>query len=157
MSLIIHILYLGTRYDVCECNSLQDMTISSFFVTFDLRLWPSSSVKVTFIFTIITKNEVCMFSRIWNMDICMEKLKWRHHDVITHLIFMKFNYKSAIDIFKGMLNFSLIRHNRAEMYSRLVNRYLWRKKWTLLIEFDRREIVWIELLAFYFSFSVFVP
>ena len=41
-----------TRYDVCECNSLQDMTIGLLFVTFDLRLWPSSSVKVTFIFII---------------------------------------------------------------------------------------------------------
>ena len=40
------------RYDVCECNSLRHMTISSFFVTFTLRLWPSSSVKVTFIFII---------------------------------------------------------------------------------------------------------
>ena len=35
MSLIV--LYLGTRYDVYECNSLRDMTISSFFVTFDLH------------------------------------------------------------------------------------------------------------------------
>ena len=50
MSLIV--LYLGTKYDVCECNSLRHMTISSFFVTFDPRLWPSSSVKVTFIFII---------------------------------------------------------------------------------------------------------
>ena len=47
-----NVLYLGTRYDVCGCNGLRHITISSFFVTFDLRLWPSSSVKVTFIFII---------------------------------------------------------------------------------------------------------
>ena len=28
--------------DVCEYNSLRDMTINSFFVTFDLHLWPSA-------------------------------------------------------------------------------------------------------------------
>ena len=48
----LDVLYLGTRYDVCECNSLRHVNISSFFVTFDLRLWPSSSVKVTFTFII---------------------------------------------------------------------------------------------------------
>ena len=46
------LLYLGTRYDVCEFNSLRQMYISSFFVTFDLRLWPSSFIKVTFTFVI---------------------------------------------------------------------------------------------------------
>ena len=50
MSLIV--LYLGTSYNVCERYTLRDMTISSFFVTFDLRLWPLSSVKVTFIFIV---------------------------------------------------------------------------------------------------------
>ena len=35
MALIV--LYLGTRYDVCESNRLRDMTISSFFMTLDLR------------------------------------------------------------------------------------------------------------------------
>ena len=37
MPLDVAVLYLGTRYDVCDCNSLRDMTISSFFVTFDDR------------------------------------------------------------------------------------------------------------------------
>ena len=50
--MLLIVLYLGTRFDVCECNSLRDMTISLFFVTFDLRLKHSSSVKVTFIFII---------------------------------------------------------------------------------------------------------
>ena len=31
--MLLIVLYLGTRYEVCECNSLQDMPISSF-------LWP---------------------------------------------------------------------------------------------------------------------
>ena len=29
---------IGTRFYVCECNSLRDMIISSLFVTFDLHL-----------------------------------------------------------------------------------------------------------------------
>ena len=43
---------IGTKYDVCECNSLRGMTLSSFFITFNLHLWPSSSLKVTYIFII---------------------------------------------------------------------------------------------------------
>ena len=43
------------------------------------------------------------------------KLKWRHHNVIIHSNFMKFH-------------FYLIRHKRAEIYSRGVHRELWRKK-----------------------------
>ena len=50
-------LFLGTRYEVCESNSLRDINISSFFVTFDLHLWPSSSVKVTF--TLIIRWTSC--------------------------------------------------------------------------------------------------
>ena len=29
---VAYCIYLGTRYDVCECNSLRHMTISSFFL-----------------------------------------------------------------------------------------------------------------------------
>ena len=90
MSLIV--LYLGTRYDVCECNSLRHMTISSFFVSFDLRLWPLSSVKVTSIFIIrwtlyccvLVPNKKCVGSiefDIWT--IVWRKLKWRHNYVIS--------------------------------------------------------------------------
>ena len=91
MSLIA--LYLGTKYDVCECNSLRDMTINSIFVTFDLHLWPSSSFKVTFIFIIRWTLYCCVFVsstkfvgsmefEIWT--IVWRKLKWRHNDVISH-------------------------------------------------------------------------
>ena len=71
MSLIV--LYFGTRYDVCECNILQHMTID---------LWPS---PVTFIvrqghfqfcnymdvtlLCIGSKCEVCRFNRIWDIDL----------------------------------------------------------------------------------------
>ena len=34
----LFVLYLSIRYDVCEFNSLRNMTISSFLITFDLRL-----------------------------------------------------------------------------------------------------------------------
>ena len=43
-------LYLGTKYEVCRWNSLQDMTSSlvfyAFWGKFDLDLWPWPSVKV---------------------------------------------------------------------------------------------------------------
>ena len=43
-------LYLGTKYEVCRWNSLQDMTSSLVFYPFlgkfDLDLWPWLSVKV---------------------------------------------------------------------------------------------------------------
>ena len=54
------VLFFGTRYGVCECNSLQDMTMSSVFVTFGLHLWPSSSVKVTFTIIIRWPSYYCM-------------------------------------------------------------------------------------------------
>ena len=43
--------------DVCETNSLRYLAISSFFVTFDLHLWPSAYVKVTF--TLISRCTLC--------------------------------------------------------------------------------------------------
>ena len=45
----LFILYLGTRYDVYEFNTLRDITICLFHVTFDLHLRPSAYVKVTLI------------------------------------------------------------------------------------------------------------
>ena len=45
MSLVL--LYFGTRYDVYEFDTLWDITIRLFYVTFDLHLWPSAFVKVT--------------------------------------------------------------------------------------------------------------
>ena len=88
MSLIV--LYLGSRYDVCDSNSLRDMTINSFFVTFDLRLSPSSSVKVTFISIIRWTLYCCVMVpstkfvgsiefEIWT--IVWRKLKSCHNDV----------------------------------------------------------------------------
>ena len=112
MSLIV--LYLGTRYDVCECNILRHMTISFFFVTFDLRLWPSSSVKVTFNFVIRWTLYCCVLVpstkfvdsiefEIWT--IVWRKLKWRHNDVISHSHFMKFKHKSTKGISKRHTEF----------------------------------------------------
>ena len=62
-------------------------------------MWPSSSVKVTFIFIIrwtlyccvlvpSTKSVGSIEFEIWT--IVWRKLKWRHNDVISHLNFMKF-------------------------------------------------------------------
>ena len=135
MSLVV--LYLGTRYDVCECNSMREMTISSFLVTFDLRLWPSLSVKVTFISFIwwtlcccaliaSTKFVGSIEFEIWT--IVYRKFKWRQNDVIAHSIFMKFKHKSTMGVSKRH-TFILIKHKRAEIqYYMEVNRELWRKK-----------------------------
>ena len=151
MSLIV--LYLCTRNDVCECNSLRHMTISSFFVTFDLRLWPSSSVKVTYIFIIRWTLYVCVLVPITKFVSSIEfekwtlvwkKLKWRHNDVISHSNFMKFKHKST----KGRLylsdipNFILIECKKAEIQSSEVNRDLWRKNRnyvTVTLTFDPRS------------------
>ena len=132
MSLIV--LCLGTRYDVYECNSLRDMTTNSFFVTFDLHLWPWAYVNVTF--TSISRCILCSctlvpsIKRVGSIEfeiwtIVYIKRKWRHNDVITHSTFMKFQPKSTKGISKR--HTILIEHNRAEIWSREVNRELWRK------------------------------
>ena len=105
-------LVLGMMY--VSVISLRDMTISSFFMTFDLRLWPSSSVKVTFIFIIrwtlcccvlvpCTKFVGSIKFEIW-IIVC-RKLKWRQNDVVTYSIFMKFKHKSTKGIFKRHTEF----------------------------------------------------
>ena len=43
------------------------------FVTFDLHLWPASSVMYLMLLYVGTKYEVCRFSRIWDMDNCLEE------------------------------------------------------------------------------------
>ena len=132
-SLCCIVLYLGTRYDVCECNSLRDMTISSF----DLRLWPSSSVKVTFIFIIRWTLCCCVLVpsikfvcsiefEIWT--IVWRKLKWRHNDVITYLFFLwNFNTNRPRVYLSDIPNCILIEQERDEIRSREVNREIWRK------------------------------
>ena len=146
MSLIV--LYIGTRYNVCECNSLRDITINSFFVTFDLHLWPSAYVKVTF--TLLSRCTSCSYTLVPSMKfvgsieleiwtIVCRKLKWRHNDVITHSNLFKFKHRAYLS---DKLNFILIRHKRAEIQSREVNRELWRKNGyyvTMTLTFDPRS------------------
>ena len=113
---VVYCIYIGTRYDVCECNSLRHMTISSFFVTFDFRLWPSSSVKVNFIFIIrwtlcccvgylvpSTKFPGSIEFEIWT--IVWRKLNWSHNDVISHSNFMKIIHKATKGINKWHTEF----------------------------------------------------
>ena len=115
----------------CECNSLRHMTISSFFVTFDLLLWPSSSFKVTFI--LISRCTLCSCILVPSMKflgsiefeiwtIVLRKLKWRHNDVITHSNFMKFKTNRPRVYLSDLLNFILIKHKRAEIQGTEVNR-----------------------------------
>ena len=130
---LLHCMYLGTRFDVCECNSLRDISISSFFVTFDLHLWPSSSVKV--IFFLINGWMLCCRILVPSMKlvcsiefeiltIVWRKLKWRHH-------LFNFCLNSNTNLPRVFLNdipnFISIGHKRAEIQSREVNRKLWRK------------------------------
>ena len=137
MSLIA--LYLGTKYDVCESNSLRDMTISSFFVTFDLHLWPSSSVKVTFISIIRWTLYCCVLVSstkfVGSREFEIWTIVWRKlkNDVIMTSspirILWKLNTnRPRICLLSDILKFILIKHKRAEIQGREVNRELWRKK-----------------------------
>ena len=103
--MLLIVLNLGTRYDICECKSLWDMTITSFFITSDLHLWPSASVKV--FFTLIIWCNLCYWHigipslkfvgsiefEIWT--IIWRKLKWSHNDIIICSILMKSKHKSS--------------------------------------------------------------
>ena len=102
-------------------------------MTFDLRLWSSLSVKVTFtliIMYISTKYEVCMLNRIWDIDNCLEKTKmmsqWRHHQ-------FDFLWNSITNLprvyLSDILNFISIWHERAKIQNREVNKE--KKKWKL--------------------------
>ena len=80
-------------------NTLRNITICLFHVTFDLHLWPFAFVKVTC--TLIITCILCCWMSVPKMKFVgsiefktwtfvWRKLKWRHNDVITHSIFMKF-------------------------------------------------------------------
>ena len=105
MSFII--LYLGTRYDVCGCNSLRDVTILFILFYFDLHIWPSAPVKATYLFfhldvpcvvvymhILVVSMKFVDFDKIWYMDNSFQKFWIRHNDVIPHSTFNKFIYKS---------------------------------------------------------------
>ena len=70
MSVIV--LYLCIRYGVCGCDTVRDMTICSFFVTFDHHMWPSVSVKVTYLLTIKYAYR-CML--VPSIELCKGNLK----------------------------------------------------------------------------------
>ena len=52
-----------------------------------------------------SKYKVCRFNRNWDMAIVWIKIKWRHNDVITHSIFMKFEHKTTKGISKQHIEF----------------------------------------------------
>ena len=80
---------------------------------------------------VFTKNEVCRFSKIWNMDICMKKTymtsPW-HYPPFDFLWNSSTNLRKTYQ--SGIPSFSLFKHLRAEIFSREVNRKLW-WKWIL--------------------------
>ena len=151
-------MYLGTRYDVYGFITLRYITICFFHVTFDLHLWPSAFVKVTCTLIIISNLCCKMFVVVCSLKFVgsvefeiwtfvWRKPKWRHYDVITNLILLKFTYKSAksISYVSGISNFSLIRYKRAKIYSREVNREKWRKiGYWVTLTFDLRSPNLIE-------------
>ena len=128
--------------------SFRNMTISSIFDTFDLHLWPSSSVKVTFIFIIwwtlcccvlvpnkklVGSTEFEIWANVWR------KLKWRHNDVINHSNFMKFKHKSTKGTSKRHTEFQI---DWTYESCREGNRELWGKNWfwaTVTLTFDLRS------------------
>ena len=69
---VAFVLYLGTRYDVCEFNILRDITICISYVIFDficdLQLLSRSLALLSLdLFNVVEylyQNEVCRFSTI---------------------------------------------------------------------------------------------
>ena len=149
--MLLIVLCLGIRYDVCECNSLRDMIINSFFVTFDLHLWPSAYVKVTFTqinrctlysCTLVPSTKIVgsIEFEIWTIvcrnlnDVTMTSLPIR--------ILSNSNTNLPRAYLSDKLNFILIGHKRAQIQSREVNRELWRKNGyyaTVTLTFDQRS------------------
>ena len=127
---------------------LRDITICLFYMTFDLHLWRSAFVKVTNAF--IIRCILCCWMFVPKMkfvgSVELEiwkfvwwKPKWRHHPCDFYEIF---NANLQRAYLSGILNFSLIRHKRAKIYSREVNRELWIKNgyWvTVTLTFDPRS------------------
>ena len=131
----LFVLYLGTRYNVYGFNVLRDITICLFYVTFDLHLWPSAFVKITCPF-VIKCIWCCWMYQKWSLKIQSNlkygQLYWENlHDVTmlsSHIWFLWNSYTNLHRAYQsGILNFRLIKHVRAEIYSRKVNRELWRK------------------------------
>ena len=110
-------------------------------MTFDLHLWPSSSVKVTFIF-IIRWNICCCvivpstkFVGSIEFEICTIFISENWNDVTMTSspiqFFWNLNTNRPRVYQNDISNFILIGHKRAELESSEVNRELWRKKWVL--------------------------
>ena len=141
-------LCLGSRYDVCGCNSLQDMTINSFFVTFDLHLWHSaftliSRCTLSCICTLVPSMKFEDFA-IWTI-VC-----WKLNDVTMTSspiqILSNSNKNLPRAYLSDKLNFILIRHKRPQIQRREVNRELRRKNGYYVImtlTFDPRSPIWI--------------
>ena len=134
---------------MCMSVKVRHMAISSFFVTFDPRLWPSSSVMVTFIFIIWWTLYCCVLVpstkfvgsiefEIWT--IVWRKLKWRHYMTSSPIsILWNLNTNQPRVYLSDVLNFILIKHKISEIQSREVNRELWRKNGcyvTVTLTFD---------------------
>ena len=77
--------------------------------------------------------------------IVWRKLRWRHNDVIAHLIFffIIFKCKSTKGLSQQHTKFHLIEHKRAEIYNGEVNRQLWRKNGYCVTNFNR---VWASVV-----------
>ena len=86
-------------YDICECNSLRDMTISLFLWTLTLACdlhRPSRSPsfllldgRYIFVYWVPSTKFVGLIEfEIWTIVLCT--LQWRHNDIITHSIFTEF-------------------------------------------------------------------
>ena len=127
------------------------------FVTFELHLWPSAFVKVTW--SLIFRCTLCcwvfvpkikfagsvefeIWIFVWNKnlnDVTMTS------SPIWFIRQAKTNLQRAYQ--SGIPNFSLIKRTRAEIYSMEVNKELWRKNgyWaTVTLTFDQRSPISIE-------------
>ena len=132
----LFVMYLGTRYDVYGFNILRDITICLFYVSFDLHKWPSPFVKVTC--TRIIRCILCFWMFVPKLKFVgsVEFEIWTLHIENLNGVTMTssstwFQWNSNTNLQRayviGISNFILIKHKRAEIQGREVNRELWRK------------------------------
>ena len=151
MSLIV--LFIGTRYDVCGCNSLRDITVCSFSVIFDLHLWPSS-VKVTYSSMFRCTLWCCILVPKMKLSISIEIeiwiIVWRKPFTQSSIQFLRNSNTNLPRAYKRNIpNFILIRHNRAEIHNTSMRKLteLWRKNEYCVIvtlTFNQRSLISVE-------------
>ena len=144
------VLYLDTRYGVNGFNTLRDITICIFHVTFNLHLWTSSFLEVICTHLDVFYVVECLYKKrkfVGSVELKYGHLYEENYNDITmtsSLLWFLWNSNTTLPraYISGIPKFSLIRHKIAEIYTREVNRELWRKTryWVnVTLTFDPRS------------------